>query len=263
MKVQSNGITLHVEDQGAGDVALIFLHYWGGSSRTWKYVTSELATDHRTIAIDQRGWGQSAAANDGYDLATLSADIAGVINALNVRRYVLVGHSMGGKVAQLMASRRPAGLAGLVLVAPSPPTPMALPVPAREAMAGAYDSRATIEATIDNVLVAKPLCRADREQVIEDSLKGAPAAKISWPRNTSQEDISRHVGNIDVPTLVIAGELDQVDTPEILKGELKARLPRADLHILKGTGHLSMLESPGEVVGLVRCFCKQLVELAG
>jgi 3-oxoadipate enol-lactonase len=55
-----------------------------------------------------------------------------VILELNLKRYVLVGHSMGGKIAQLMASRRPTGLAGLVLVAPSPPSPMALPLQARK-----------------------------------------------------------------------------------------------------------------------------------
>jgi pimeloyl-ACP methyl ester carboxylesterase len=113
-----------------------------------------------------------------------------VIQELNLKRYVLVGHSMGGKVAQLMASRRPTGLAGLVLVAPSPPSPMALPLQAREMMAGAYASRETVEATIDNVLTAKPRSAEDREQVIADSLRCAPPAKFAWPKATSQEDIT-------------------------------------------------------------------------
>jgi pimeloyl-ACP methyl ester carboxylesterase len=108
-----------------------------------------------------------------------------MINALNLQRYVLVGHSMGGKVAQLMASRRPAGLAGLVLVAPSPPQPMAMPAEAREMMAGSYATRETVETTIDNVLTAKPLSAEDREQVIADSLRGAPSAKLAWPKRTS------------------------------------------------------------------------------
>ncbi|WP_236016019.1 alpha/beta fold hydrolase [Brucella endophytica] len=237
---------------------MVFLHYWGGSSRTWKYVTAELAPSFHTIAIDHRGWGQSEAPSAGYALADMASDVEGVIAALDLRRYVLVGHSMGGKVAQLMASRRPAGLAGLVLVAPSPPTPMALPAEAREAMAGAYESRATVEATIDNVLTAKPLSSEIREQVIADSLKGAPAAKLAWPRDTSQEDITEQVGKIDVPTVVIAGELDKVDTPDVLRAELLSRLPGAAMHVLAGTGHLSMLESPREVATLIQRFCGRL-----
>lgn len=258
MNIASNGVSLHVEEQGQGDLSLVFLHYWGGTSRTWKHVTAELATGFHTVAIDQRGWGQSETPARGYSLADLAADAEGVIEALNLRRYVLVGHSMGGKVAQLMASRRPAGLRGLALVAPSPPTPMALPMEAREMMAGAYQSRAAVAATIDNVLTANPLSAEDREQVIADSLKGAPAAKKAWPHATSQEDIADQVRNIDVPTVVIAGELDRVDTPDVLKAELLSRVPHAVMHVLPETGHLSMLESPRAVASLIRSFCASI-----
>ena len=47
MKVASNGLAIHVEEQGDGDLSLVFLHYWGGSSRTWKYVTGKLAYQGR------------------------------------------------------------------------------------------------------------------------------------------------------------------------------------------------------------------------
>jgi pimeloyl-ACP methyl ester carboxylesterase len=199
MKIASNGLAIHVEEQGDGDPSLVFLHYWGGSSRTWKHVTAALASSFHTVAIDHRGWGESDAPADGYALADLAADAEGVIAALNLRRYVLVGHSMGGKVAQLMASRRPAGLAGLVLVAPSPPQPMAMPAPAREMMTGAYATRETVEATIDNVLTAKPLTAEDREQVISDSLRGAPPAKLAWPKATSLEDVDAGIGRCVSP----------------------------------------------------------------
>jgi pimeloyl-ACP methyl ester carboxylesterase len=254
LKVASNGISLHAEERGAGDLSLVFLHYYGGSSRTWKHVTAKLAPDFHTIAIDHRGWGESDAPADGYRLADLAADAEGVIAALNLQRYVLIGHSMGGKVAQLMASRQPAGLAGLVLVAPSPPSPMIMPAPAREMMAGAYASREAVEATIDNVLTAKPLSAEDREQVIEDSLRGAPQAKIAWPRYTSLENIAAQAGDINVPTLVIAGALDRVDPPIRLRAELLPRIPQAVMHVLPGTGHLSMLESPDAVSAIIANF---------
>jgi pimeloyl-ACP methyl ester carboxylesterase len=254
MKVASNGLAIQVEEKGEGDLSLVFLHYYGGSSRTWRHITSKLAPNFHTVAIDHRGWGESDAPADGYGLKDLAADAEGVIHALNLKRYVLVGHSMGGKVAQLMASRRPEGLAGLVLVAPSPPPPMAIPPEVREMMAGAYASRKTVEATIDNALTAKPLSADDREQVIADSLRGAPPAKIAWPKATSQEDIAAQVGNINVPTVVIAGELDKVDTVETLKKELMSHIPQARLHIVPGTGHLSMLESPEEVTRLIGDF---------
>ena len=258
MKVASNGLAIHVEEHGDGDLSLVLLHYWGGSSRTWRHVTAKLAPAFHTVAIDHRGWGESEAPVGGYGLADLASDAEGVVAALNLRRYVLVGHSMGGKVAQLMASRRPAGLAGLVLVAPSPPQPMSLPAEAREMMARAYASRETVEATIDNVLTDKPLSAEDREQVIADSLRGAPAAKLAWPKSTSLEDITEQVGAINAPTIVIAGELDRVDPPDLLRAELLSRVPQAVMHVLPGAGHLSMLESPDAVASLIVHFCNSL-----
>ncbi len=126
MNIASNGIRLHVARQGTGSTTLVFLHYWGGSSRTWRHVISHLDADFETVAIDQRGWGQSDRPSSGYALADLANDAQGVIDALRLDRYILVGHSMGGKVSQLLASRRAPGLVGLVLVAPSPPSPLAL-----------------------------------------------------------------------------------------------------------------------------------------
>jgi pimeloyl-ACP methyl ester carboxylesterase len=181
-----------------------------------------------------------------------------VIDALGLQRYVLVGHSMGGKVAQLLASRRPGGLEGLVLVAPSPPQPMRMPAEAREMMANAYATRETVEMTIDQVLTARALRPEDRAQVISDSLRGAPPAKLAWPRATSLEDISAQVGAIDVATLVISGERDRVDPPVLLKAELMSRIPQSVMKVLPDTGHLAMLESPAELAHLIGEFAASL-----
>lgn len=244
MKILSNGIYINVEDAGTGELPIVFLHYWGGSSRTWRHVMSELGQSHRTIATDHRGWGLSDAPSSGYGLSDLAADAHGVIKHLDLQRYVLVGHSMGGKVAQLLASGRPDGLAGLVLVAPSPPSPMKLPLETRQAMVGAYDTRETVIATVTHVLAGNPLSPDDLETVVADSLKGAAPAKTAWPLVMSQEDITKRVGAIDVPTLVIGGELDRVDSVATLRTEVLPRIPQAEFRALPGTGHLSMLEAP-------------------
>nr|WP_232064269.1 alpha/beta fold hydrolase [Paraburkholderia dioscoreae] len=232
----------------------MFLHYYGGSSRTWDAVSGELSDRYRIVATDHRGWGDSEAPADGYRIADLAADAEGVIEALGLRRYVLVGHSMGGKVAQLIASRRPGGLEGLVLVAPSPPSPMLLSDEQRATLTGAYQTRESVEFVIDHVLTAKPLDAARREQVIEDSLRGAPEAKAGWPNVAMREDITEATAAIDAPTIVISGELDQVDRVATLQAELLPRIPHAAMHVLPGTGHLSPLEAPAEVARLIARF---------
>jgi pimeloyl-ACP methyl ester carboxylesterase len=252
-------VKLHVEDLGTNAPALVFLHYWGGSSRTWRHVTQNLRPAFRTIALDQRGWGQSDKPTDGYTLAALADDAQRLIESLDLGHYILVGHSMGGKVAQLLGSRHPVGLAGLVLVAPSPPSPIRVPLEVRQGMVNAYDSRESILATVRQVLTASPLQRDDLETVVQDSLQGAPAAKVAWPLAVSQEDISAQAALIRVPTLVIAGEKDQVDPPAVLQQELMTCIPHATMQILSGIGHLSPLEAPGDLSDLIRDFAMPLV----
>jgi pimeloyl-ACP methyl ester carboxylesterase len=254
----ANGIDLQVEQRGAGSPALVFLHYWGGSSRTWRHVVDRLVTDFRTVTIDQRGWGRSAAPATGYALADLADDAQAVIAALDLERYILVGHSMGGKVAQLIASRRPCGLMGMALIAPAPPVPLDLPLSARHEMVRAYDTRENVAATVAQVLAPDGLDQADLEAVIEDSLAGSPAARQAWPLSTSQENIASALDRIEVPAIVISGEHDRVDPPEVLERELLPRLARVQLHVLRQVGHLSPYEAPDAVANLVRAFAMSL-----
>jgi pimeloyl-ACP methyl ester carboxylesterase len=217
-------------------------------------VIAALPAPYHTVAPDHRGWGDSEAPETGYNLQNFADDLAGVITALDLQSYVLVGHSMGGKIAKLFASRRPRGLAGLVLVAPAQPVPLHLPDEAFAMMRGAYLSRESVGMSIDHTLTAKPLSAARREQVIADSLRGAPQARDAWPAYTSREDITKNVTAIDVPVIVIAGELDRVDSLDLHKAELLPRIAHAKLHVLAGTGHLSPLESPVEVAHRIHEF---------
>ncbi|NID03250.1 alpha/beta fold hydrolase [Luteibacter jiangsuensis] len=254
MMIKANGLELHVEQRGAGGPTLVFLHYWGGSLRTWQHVVDALSPDYRTVAIDQRGWAKSAAPEAGYALSDLADDVLAVVDALGLESYILIGHSMGGKAAQLAASRRPRGLAGLVLVAPAPPTPLALPLDARQGMVHAYDSRESIVATVQQVLAPGGLSDGDLDTVIADSLAGASPAKAAWPLATSQEDITAVVPKIDVPVIVISGEHDRVDPPEVLRRELLSRIPQARLVVLQGRGHLLPLEAPADLTSIIKAF---------
>ncbi|SFU05968.1 Pimeloyl-ACP methyl ester carboxylesterase [Kosakonia arachidis] len=254
MKLNVNGTQIQVKQQGSGELALVFLHYYGGSSRTWDVVAGALSAHYRTVAIDHRGWGESAKPESGYELATLAADAQAVISALNLQRYILVGHSMGGKVAQLIASHQPTGLEGMILVAPSPPSPMRLSQEERTLLTSAYSSRESVEYVIDHVLTAKKLSAAQREQVIEDSLKGSPQAKRAWPEVAMAEDITADVAAIKIPTMVILGERDKVERRPVLEAELLPRIPQAGMHIIPEAGHLLPLEASQELTEVIARF---------
>ena len=95
--IETTGARLTVKDTGTGDLALIFLHYWGGSARTWDPVVACLPASIRSVALNQRGWGGSIATDDRHDLDALADDVLAVTEALSIRRFIAVGHSMGAR----------------------------------------------------------------------------------------------------------------------------------------------------------------------
>jgi pimeloyl-ACP methyl ester carboxylesterase len=243
MNIPSNGVSLHLTDQGQGIPAFVFLHCWGGSTRTWDRVIAALPPRYRTVAIDQRGWGASEHPTRGYSVAELADDTEGAIEALGLERYVLVGHSMGGKTAQLVASRRPKGLVGLILVAPAPPSPLKIPEELRLMLEGS-NVREFVTMALEQMLTYKPLSREDAELMISDAIRGSADARAAWGRQTSLEDITDAVSHIDAPTLVISGDHDKIQPIETLRRELLPRISGAVMQVLANVGHLSPLEAP-------------------
>ena len=112
MRHRVNGIQLNVRDEGQENPTLLFLHYWGGSSRTWDLVTDKLKTDFRCVAYDHRGWGESDKPETGYSIQELAYDAEALIQALELTRYVsdrsLDGRqscpAAGGQTARGLAS---------------------------------------------------------------------------------------------------------------------------------------------------------------
>jgi len=110
---------LYVDDAGAGSVPMLFVHSYGGSSAHWSAQLAHLRPRRRSVAMDMRGHGHSdAPASGDYGVPALAEDIAAVADALEMRRFVLVGHSMGAAAATAYVGKYPARVAGLVLAGP-------------------------------------------------------------------------------------------------------------------------------------------------
>lgn len=258
MRISVNGIMINVEIRGLAEPALVFLHYWGGSSRTWAGVIHHLEGNHRTVALDFRGFGDSDKPATGYRIEELAGDVTAALAELKVSRFILVGHSMGGKVAQLVASGHPAGLVGLVLVGPASPHGLQVSEQQRERMIHAYDAAGSVAFVRDNVMTKRPLSDDLKAQVVEDSLKVGEAARVAWPSVAIAQNIAAAAASISVPTLVIGGEFDQVDPPATLEKEVIGVIRTARLEIVQGSGHLLPLEAPKEVSTLINSFVAQL-----
>lgn len=254
MKILSNGIYLNVNDTQKGENVLIFQHFWGGSSRTWHDVVALLGDEFRCITVDARGAGESDAPAEGYRTQDHANDVRGVIDTLGLKRYFLVGHSMGGKVAQLLASEQPQGLAGLILVASSPLSPMNFPEQQRQQMKSTYANRAAVLWTLENVLTGSPVSDNNREQLIADALRLSPEAIRGWIETGMGEDLHQKAAEINVPVVIMAGELDRVDPADVVKMHICASYPAAQVHFLADKGHLLPVEAPERVAEIIRGF---------
>ncbi|MEV5607504.1 alpha/beta hydrolase [Streptomyces sp. NPDC052225] len=239
-------------DRGATPV---LVHYWGGSARTWDGVVARLPSHRGGVRYDQRGWSGSRDLPGPYGLRHLADDLLRVVSALELDDYVLVGHSMGGKVAQLAAAQAPSGLSGLLLVAPAPPRPPATVTAAHQrALAHAYDSAEAVEQALDHVLTSTAVRGAARRAVLADSLAAHDPARREWPLHGIAEDITADVTAIEVPVLVLAGEHDRVEPAAVLREHLLPHVRHARLQVVPGSGHLLPLEAPAAVAAAVEAF---------
>ncbi|MFJ3415957.1 alpha/beta fold hydrolase [Streptomyces sp. NPDC086082] len=234
--------------------ALVFLHYWGGSARTWDLVVDRLA-GRAVLTVDFRGWSRSNGLPGPCTLGQLADDTLAVIADAGVTDHVLVGHSMGGKVAQLVAATRPAGLRGIVLVGSAPAKPSAQITPEyQEALSHAYDSDESVAGARDHILTATRLPASLKARVAVDSRAGADAGRTEWPLHGIAEDITKHTSMINVPALVIAGENDQVEPADVLRADLLPYLSQAEFTVIPSTGHLIPLEAPEDLADAITAF---------
>ena len=239
---------------------VFLLHFLGGSAREWSEVTALLAGRFRCVAIDLPGFGD-AAGRLGYGVAAMADAVSEAVRAAKPQRWVLVGHSMGAKVATVVARRAEdgaeglAGLSHLVLLAGSPPAPEPMDETRRKTMKSWFSadgdaSRTQAQSFID-ANVGQPLPPALNAQAVDDVLRTRRAAWLAWLEGGSLEDWVDRVGVLRTPAAIVAGEKD-ADLGSAAQARLMARhfgSPR--LSILTGAGHLLPLERPAEVARLI------------
>lgn len=239
--------------------SLVFLHYWAGSGREWHRVAADLGVDCHCLTPDLGGFGDAAPPTGGYSVEAYASSVEALISQHQLTDYVLVGHSMGGKIALEVAARQPAGLRGLALLSPSPPTPEPMSEEERQQSLAAHGDPDAAEQTFDKI-TARPLPDELHQQVIADNLRTSRAAWDAWLLQGSKEDRCARLPRVQVPVCLIVGTADAVLPPQVHQRELLPCLAeRTTLHLIEGAGHLLPLEAPGEVVQLLRQFMAELV----
>lgn len=245
---------------------LIFLHSLGSSRHEWDGVAKRLRADFDTIALDLPGFGDRGD-EDGVGVPSVLDDLCRRLVDLDLTRWVIVGHSMGGKFATLIAARARDGAAGLggllgvVLVAGSPPSPEPMDEDRRAGMLTWFDDSAMIvdraRQFVDANTAGGLPDDADRQAVV-DFARTSPEAWRGWLAQGAREDWSSRAGVVPFPGLIVAGAEDG-DLGEAAQRRWNApHFRAADVVVVPHAAHLIPQEQPDRLADLIRTFAKSV-----
>jgi len=244
------------------ETAVIFLHGIGGAARAWapQQASFEQA-GYLPVALDLPGYGARAPV-DAMDFDALAEDVEGTIARTELERPVLVGHSLGGMIAQTMLRRRPRGYQAAVLACTSP----AFGNPSGEFQQKfvtdrlrPFDAGKTLpelaSEMIDRIVGPQPdpagraLAVACMGAVPAATYRAAVQCLVGF-------DERANLGKIEVPVLVLAGEHDP-NAPPAMMERMAAKIPGARYVSLKDVGHLPNLEAPQAFDGAILDFLRE------
>ena len=237
---------------------VLLLHYFGGSHREWDGVVERLMDRHRVVAADMAGFGE-AAALPGFTVADMATRVRELVESFAPAPVVLVGHSMSGKAAMVVAAEAPPNLRGLVLVAPSPLAGEPMSDADRAAMAIANTSRERAERFARAGFYHKP-SDEDFEIAVADVLRSSDEAFHAWPEVGTRENWTGRVPALRVKSLLIVGEHDGAIAPELQRAQT---LPLVEatggrLEMIADAAHLLPYEKPRELAGLLGAFAAEV-----
>ena len=241
---------------------LFCLHALGASSEEFALLRTRLADTVRLIGVDLPGFGTSPA-SAGTTVEEMAVQVERAIGTSGATEWGLVGHSMGGKVATVVADRTMSGTNGLfglravVLLAASPLAPEPMDDARRERMLGWAEPDGispTHAAEFVDANTARLLPPERHSMAVHDVERTDTAAWTAWLLRGSREDWSGSAPTNPVPALVLAGAEDG-DLGEAAQRALT--LPHwsaADFDVVPGAAHLLPWERPDEVAARIRTF---------
>lgn len=246
-----NGIDIYFERHGEAGEPLVFVHGYTGDITDWRHQIEPFSKDYQLLIFDDRGHGKSEAPRDrtSYSIEQMADDSEALMAEVGFERYHLLGHSMGGAIAQEIALRSPGRLLSLTLEDTAP----LFDLSGNEMLRKMSAARNQIAETQGMGALSQwkspfpipPHMSAERQaEVAErlgrmsvDAFIGAQAGLNSW---TGAID---RLPSIVAPTLVIVGDLDFAPLIHASKKMAKA-IPNAALEVIPETGHSPQYERP-------------------
>jgi 3-oxoadipate enol-lactonase len=254
-----NGVKLAYEDVGEKE-PIVLLHGFCGSSQYWKKVIPLLSASHRVIAPDLRGHGASSAPDETYTMERFAEDLALFVDALGLSGIHLFGHSLGGYVTLAFAQKHADKLASYGLI-------HSTGFPDDEAAKANRDKGARsiaenglepfIKALVPKLFAPSHVASMPGEVQLakEIGLSTDPAGARHTLAGMRDRPDRRHVLEATgKPVLLVAGEQDQIIPPA---KTFTADGPLVTQVLIRGAGHMGMLETPEELAANIARFLSE------
>ena len=237
-----DGVDIHYEVAGTGSPAIVFVHGWSCDRSYWRAQVEHFAKTQRVVAVDLGGHGESGLGRKEWTMAAFGADVCAVLEAVDLRGVVLVGHSMGGPVileAARLASDR---VAALVPVDTLFDVGRRYAPEEREGFLGQF--RANFRTTTDEFVRRMFTARSDPkliDRITDDMAAAPPEVAISALESLFNYDDAAALASVEAPLRLLNAD----KWPTNLEA---ARLhkPDVELTVMPRVGHFLMAEDPEE-----------------
>lgn len=238
----SDGLVIQYQVHGSGDTALVFVHGWSCNRQYWKHQIPHFGKKYTVVVLDLGGHGESGRNRSAWSISSFGDDVRAVVETLDLKKTVLIGHSMGGPVIVEAARKMPARVVALVPV----DTMMDVALkPSEEHIVdwlGAYKAdfaKATRE--FGNRLFVESTDPALRQSVTEEMASAPPGIGIAAMESMFRYDQAAGVADINVPVRGINADLFPTNVESN-----RRHIKDYQVVIMKGLGHFPQLENPEE-----------------
>ena len=263
--IDRNGIRLHHLDWGnEGRHPIVLVHGSRLHAHVWNHFSRRFSERYHVIALDQRGHGDSAwGAQDAYGIESFYEDLRAVVEARELSRFTLIGHSLGGRVSMLYAHRHPELLERLVLVDITPGRPSAAAAAEDDARTapGTFEST---EAALSHLKRLMPRAPAPLvEESVRCGLRRTDEGRYTWKYDPAflagrrarahTVDLWSAVKSIPTPTLLQYGSESNVVNSE-LAARMSETMPRCTVERIEGAGHGLFTDQPEAFAASVERF---------
>ncbi len=242
----------YVVSVGAGKYTLVFLHYFGGSAKSWSWLIDLLSKEFRCVALNLPGFGNTEIHHEP-SVEYYATFVQDALNAVNISSYILIGHSMSGKIAVEMAAQgHGKAMQQLILLAPSPPAIERMPEAEKERMLN-HPNKKVAEDTVRKIIV-KPISSEQFETAVVTQLEIDETVWRWWINtgmNTPLRHDTKHLNG--VPVTVVTSADDPCITLKMIHEDVLPNLPEdVKLITCAGIGHLYPMEDAEWLAEVIR-----------